>query len=182
MPRLLAPLVLLAVLAVPAPLPAQSTACAGPAYHQFDFFLGDWDTYDVAVPDTVVARNHVTRMAGGCAIRELYDQADGLLGESFSMYDDARGIWHQSWVTNRGTLLLLDGGLRDGRMILTATERHAGGRPSLLRASWWPDGDAVRERAERSTDAGATWNVVFDIVFRPHAAASTAPQAPRSSG
>jgi hypothetical protein len=53
-------------------------------------------------------------------------------------------------------------------MTLTAQVREADGSTSLLRGIWWPEGTAVRERAERSTDGGATWAMVFDIVFRPH--------------
>jgi hypothetical protein len=145
-------------------------ACAGAEYRQFDFFAGDWDSYDVSDSTTIVARNHVSRMLDGCAIREVYEQSDGLRGESFSTYDATRGRWHQSWVTNRGTLLLLDGGLVDGRMVLTADERAADGSTSLLRGVWWTEGTSVRERADRSKDGGKTWTTAFDIVFRPHSA------------
>jgi len=145
-------------------------ACSAPEYRQFDFFAGDWDSYDVSDSATIVARNHVTPMLDGCALREVYEQTDGLRGESFSTYDESRHRWHQSWVTNHGTMLLLDGGLVDGRMVLTATERAADGTTSLLRGTWWTSGKTVRERAERSKDGGATWAPVFDIVFKPHAA------------
>jgi hypothetical protein len=146
----------------------RATSCDAPAYRQFDFFAGDWDTYDVSTPNTIVARNHVTPMLDGCALREVYEQRDGLRGESFSTYDASRGRWHQSWVTNRGQLLLLDGAWNGARMVLTATEHYADGSTSLLRGTWWREGDAVRERAERSRDDGKTWAPVFDIVFRPH--------------
>src|SRR4051812_31083719 len=92
--------------------PARSRVCTGAAYHEFDFTAGDWDVFDVGTPSTIVARNHITPMADGCALREVYEQRDGLRGESFSVYDSTRKVWHQSWVTNRGTLLLLEGGLR----------------------------------------------------------------------
>jgi disulfide bond formation protein DsbB len=38
-----------------APLSAnapQPSACAAPEYHQFDFWLGDWDAYDVGAAPT----------------------------------------------------------------------------------------------------------------------------------
>jgi len=142
--------------------------CAGPAFRQFDFFAGDWDTYDLADSSRVVARNLVTPILDGCVLREFYHQNDGLTGESYSLYDASRRGWHQSWVTNRGGLLLLDGGLDGTRMVLTSAERKPGGTASLLRAVWWADGGNVREKAERSTDGGKTWTPVFDIVFRPH--------------
>ena len=161
-------LALLAGLALPGVNAPRSSACTAPAYRQFDFFAGDWDTYDMATPDSVVARNHVMPMLDGCALREVYEQKDGLRGESFSTWDAARGVWHQSWVTNGGTVLLLDGGLRGDSMVLTATEHLPDGATSLLRGIWWPEGNAVREKADRSRDGGATWTPVFDIVFRPH--------------
>ncbi len=93
--------------------------CTDAAHHQFDFFAGDWDTYDVGDTVHVTARKRVTPMVGGCALREVYEQGDGLVGESFSTYDAVRGVWHQSWVTNRGSLLLMNGRLEHGRMVLT---------------------------------------------------------------
>ena len=145
-------------------------SCESAEYREFDFFVGDWDAYDFGVPDSVIARNIVTPMLGGCAIREVYVQRDGMKGESFSTFDASRHIWHQSWVTNHGTVLLLDGRLQDGRMVLTATEHDRKGDSSLLRGTWIPQGGSVRETAQRSKDGGATWEPVFDIVFRPHRA------------
>jgi len=148
------------------PMPPDS--CAGPEFRQFDFWLGDWDTYEMADTSKVVARNRVTSILGGCVLREVYEQNDGLVGESYSLWDAARGVWHQSWVTNRGTLLLLDGRLEGGRMVLTGSEKTTDGKASLLRGIWWVEGKDVREKAERSTDGGTSWTPVFDIVFRPH--------------
>jgi hypothetical protein len=75
------------------------------------------------------------------------------------------------WVTNWGSLLLLDGGLEGDRMVLTETEQAKDGTSSLLRGIWHREGAAVRETAERSSDGGKTWNPVFDILFRKHRAA-----------
>ena len=143
-------------------------SCATPEFRQFDFFAGDWDTYDVTDPSKVVARNRVTVVLDGCAVREVYEHDDGLVGESLSIYDASRRGWHQSWVTNRGGLLLLNGGLEGERMVLTGPNRAADGMPALLRGVWWKDGKNVREKAERSANGGKTWTPVFDIVFRPH--------------
>jgi hypothetical protein len=161
----------------PAPVPPGSpqanvkqTArpCSDPAFRQFDFFVGDWDVYDAAEPSTVVARNTVTSVLDGCALLEVHKQTDGLHGESFSAYDAGRRVWHQSWFTNRGGVLLLDGGLQGDRMVLTGTDRAADGTSSLLRGTWSRDGDGVRQIAERSRDAGKTWTAAWDLRFRPH--------------
>jgi hypothetical protein len=120
----------------------------------------------------------VTRILGGCVLHEVYEQTDGLVGESYSIYDASRGVWHQSWVTNRGGLLLLDGRREGDHIVLTGSEQGAVGASSLLRVTWWVEGTGVRETAERSTDGGKSWKPVFDILFRPHAAGTAGDPAP----
>ncbi|MDQ2767176.1 MAG: hypothetical protein M3Y30_08475 [Gemmatimonadota bacterium] len=159
---------------VEAGAPHAPPACESAEYHQFDFFEGDWDAYDFGVPDSIIAHNVVTPMLGGCAVREVYVQRDGMRGESFSTFDASRQLWHQSWVTNHGAMLLLDGRLHEGRMVLTARETDKKGGSSLLRGIWIPGHGSVRETAQRSKDGGKTWEPVFDIVFRPHKPANSA--------
>ena len=145
-----------------------SSQCRTPEQRQFDFWVGDWDAYDLSDTAKAVARVQVTSIMDGCVVREVYAQTDGLDGESFSLWDASRGRWHQSWVTNRGALLLLEGRLEGARMVLTAPERKPDGSSTLLRGMWWRDGANVRHQAERSTDGGRTWTAVWDMVFRPH--------------
>lgn len=149
---------------------AAARPCSAPAYRQFDFFAGNWDTYDLADSNKFIAHNRVTPMLGGCALREVYEQNDGERGESFSVYDASRKVWHQSWVTNRGTLLLMDGGLRGNDMVFTGTVTDSTGGKSLIRGTWIPQFHSVRETAVTSTDGGKTWKPLFDILFRPHKA------------
>lgn len=142
-------------------------SCEGPEHRQFDFWVGDWDAYDVEDPAKPSARVKVTAILEGCAVREVYEGTNGLVGESFSIYDASRNVWHQTWVTNRGQLLVLEGGFQDGRMTLRATETTARGLV-LWRGVWIPQGDGVRETAETSRDGGKTWKPRFDILFRRH--------------
>jgi hypothetical protein len=174
MTRILALLLLAAIGPDWSPVQINGTpagGCTAPEYRQFDFWVGNWDAYEATGSTKVVARTLVTPMLGGCVLGEVYQQNDGLVGESYSIYDSSRKQWHQSWVTNRGGLLLLDGWLEEGRMVLIGREHRPDGTSSLIRGVWWPEGDAVRERADRSTDGGKTWTPVFDLVFRPHRAA-----------
>ena len=53
---------------------APPAACSSAAFHEFDFTAGDWDVYDVGARSKIVARNHITPMVGGCALREVYEQ------------------------------------------------------------------------------------------------------------
>ncbi|GAA0706472.1 hypothetical protein [Dokdonella soli] len=154
----------------PAIAASGSTAphCRAPEYRQFDFWLGDWDTYRVNKPgQPSVARNRVTSILGGCVLFEVYERNDGYTGESFTTYDATRKLWHQSWVTNEGELLVAEGTQQGKRIVLTGASRDAKGE-SLLKVSWEPQADGVREIAEESRDGGKTWTPSFDILFRPH--------------
>jgi hypothetical protein len=147
---------------------AKRALCTAPEYRQFDFWLGDWDTFEFGGTEKVIARNRVNLMLDGCALREVYEQLDGLHGESFTIYDAARNVWHQSWVTNRGQLLMLEGGMQGESMVLSGIDPGKDGKPLQLRGVWTRVAGGVREKAETSSDAGKTWKPLFDIVFRPH--------------
>jgi len=143
------------------------TFCSSPVYRQFDFWLGDWDTLEAGKAE-VVARTRVDGILDGCVLREDYESANGLKGQSFSLYDASRRIWHQSWATNKGQLLTIEGKLEDGAMVLAGAERTADGAERLVRGTWKPISGGVRETAVTSLDAGKTWQPWFDLVFLPH--------------
>jgi hypothetical protein len=143
---------------------AEPTRCAAPEYRQFDFWVGDWDVSD-AGDSKPSMRIQIEKILDGCALRESYTDVNGMVGESFNIYDASRKVWHQTWVTNRGALLVLEGGMENDRMVLRATETTKDG-PVQWRAFWIPQGAEVRETAETSSDGGKTWKPKFDIVFR----------------
>src|ERR1700733_3621999 len=82
--------------------PPGSQPCSSSEYHQFDFWVGDWDAFEVSDLTTSEAHLRVEKILGGCVLKETYDGTNGVEGQSFSIYDHARGVWHQSWVTSRG--------------------------------------------------------------------------------
>jgi len=136
--------------------------CRAPEYRQFDFWIGDWDVFDVGSP-IKVAHTRVDLILDGCVLREDYQGADGHKGQSFTIYDAARNVWHQSWVTNRGQMLVIEGKIENGEMVLSG-EDHAAS--ALVRGTWTPVNGDVRETAVTSTDGGKTWKPWFDLVFR----------------
>jgi ketosteroid isomerase-like protein len=148
---------------------SQSAACSAPEYHQLDFWIGDWDAYDVGEQQKPVARTRVDRLLDGCVLKENYLGVNGAEGQSFSIYDATRKLWHQSWVTNRGKLLLIEGQFQNGEMVLSGTDYFTPTHP-IIRGAWKSDPAAggVRETAVTSTDGGATWQPLFDLIFRPH--------------
>lgn len=164
-------LTLLALAAMSGPAHGQdSTAaappkpCSQPECRQFDFWIGEWD---VTTPDGKPAgTNSIRRVLNGCALHENWKSARGpFAGNSYNLYDAARGLWHQSWVDNTGTLLQLDGGIEDGKMVLRGTRPASQpGAPDVMhRISWEKKSDdEVRQLWESSTDGGGTWSVLFD--------------------
>ena len=143
-----------------------SSACSAPEYRQFDFWVGDWDAYDFDKPDKVVAHLRVDRILDGCVLREDYQGTDGHEGQSFTIYDATRKVWHQTWVTNSARLLTIEGNFQNGEMVLSGSDRTADGTARHVRGTWKAVSNGVRETAVTSTDGGKTWNPWFDIVFR----------------
>jgi hypothetical protein len=142
--------------------------CTDGTYRQFDFWIGDWDVYDIERPTVIVARARVELILNGCVLHEVYEGIDGHKGESFSIYDATRNTWHQSWVNDRGYLLMIEGRLRSEAMILQGVDHLPDGKPRQVRGEWRSEDHGVREMAARSTDGGVTWVPWFDILFLPH--------------
>lgn len=163
--------------ATPAAGPPTSTAaavapasprCAAHEFHQFDFWAGDWDVYDRDAPATPAARAHVDPVVGGCALREVYEQNDGLVGESTTFYDSSNKTWHHTWVTNRGQVLEIAGTTKGDAVVLQGMHRGGNAPDKIVRMEWKVEKDGVRETADSSMDGGVTWKPMFDMVFRRH--------------
>lgn len=153
-----------------APAGAPASHCNNAEYHQLDFWFGDWDAFDADSPrGPVQARTHVDPIADGCAIHELYQQADGLIGDSILSYDPVRKQWQQTWVTNRGAIMVITGNFKDGALVLEGEAHLADGRSVRQRITWTKQDSAVRESAVMSRDLGKTWTPAFDVLFVRHA-------------
>jgi hypothetical protein len=139
---------------------ADTRACAAPEHAQFDFWVGDWR---VTTPDGKHAGdNRIEKVLEGCALHENWRGAKGGLGFSYSAYDASRKVWHQTWVDKDGSVLLLDGALRDGAMVLSGPTGD-----TLNRVTWTPNADgSVRQFWQSSSDQGKTWKTEFDGLYR----------------
>ena len=92
-------------------------ACAGAAYRQFDFWVGDWNVVD---PSGVsVGTNFVRGELDGCLVTESWTDSTGSRGRSLNVYEAATGTWHQTWVAESLGHVRMGGGLdAEGRMVL----------------------------------------------------------------
>jgi len=156
--------------ATPAAAKPAAPNCSDAAeYHQLDFWIGDWDTFESDPPGgPSVARARVDPIVQGCAIHELYEQNDGLIGDSILSYDPARKHWQQTWVTNRGSIMVIVGNFKDGALVLEGEMHLKDGKSVMQRITWKAQGNGVRESAVLSKDGGRTWAPAFDVLFLKH--------------
>jgi hypothetical protein len=140
--------------------PALAAPCEEPAHRAFDFWLGEWE---VRTPDGKLAgHNRIESEYGGCVLHERYTTGRGYSGESLNVYDASRKVWHQTWVDTDGTLLLLEGGPREGKMVLEGQTANADGPATKHRISWSANSDGSVRQLWESTDAKGQWTIAFD--------------------
>lgn len=134
--------------------------CDTPDHRAFDFWIGAWDVH---TPDGKLAgRNIIEKKNDGCVLHEQYTTPRGFNGQSLNAFDVSRGVWHQTWVDSSGTLLLLEGGLKDGRMVLEGRTRDQDGTTVQHRITWTPHPDGTVRQYWESTKGNGEWTVVFD--------------------
>lgn len=148
------------------PAAPESGPCEAAEYRQFDFWIGDWT---VTSGGDAAGANSIHPVHGGCALEENWQGTGegGISGSSFNIYDNATGKWHQTWVDANGGLLLLEGGIADGSMVLVGQRPTRGGSGEAThRITWTPNADGtVRQLWEASKDGGSTWSVLFDGLY-----------------
>jgi len=174
--RLLMTLMLCIAFPVSAQDEADKTAappkpCSSGKYHQFDFWIGDWNVTSNGQP---AGTNSIYPIHNGCALMENWQGAGvgGISGSSLNIYDQASDRWHQTWVDGSGTLLELDGGLQDGNMVMQGERPAADGNGvTKHRITWTPNEDgSVRQLWDASND-GQSWTVLFDGIYVKSSAA-----------
>ena len=155
-------------LAAAAQSPAPSAppkSCATAQDRQFDFWLGTWTVTDPSGKPQ--GTNEITSELRGCVLQEHWSGAQGGRGTSFNHYDAARKRWHQTWVDDSGGILQLDGGWRDGAMVLWGNRPGRNGATITDRITFTPLSDGtVRQWWQVSRDGGATWTTSFDGIYR----------------
>lgn len=165
---LLSAVAMIAVALGAGPAMAGAHACSAPEYHQLDFWLGNWNAYDDDGKGPDVARDEITATLDGCAILERYLQKDGLDGRGLTIYDATRHLWHQTWVTNSGQLLVIEGKFNDGVLTMSGDNLGKDGKRVWYRITWRQQATGtagVRETAAISRNGGKSWQPAFDILF-----------------
>lgn len=136
-------------------------------YHQFDFWLGNWEVYKYGT-DTLVGYSQIESIIDGIGLLENYSVVNGRYqGKSLNKYNPARQQWEQYWIDNSGLTLHLAGGLKEGKMVLDDREYGANNQ-GINRITWEKEADgSVRQSWTVSRDGGQTWTVAFDGLYKP---------------
>jgi len=146
--------------------PSPPPSCSTEKYHQFDFWIGDWN---VTSEGQLAGTNSIHPVHNGCALMEKWQgTGEGAIsGSSFNIYDRANERWHQTWIDDSGTLLELNGGWHDGHMVMEGRRPAADGKGVVLhRITWTPNADgSVRQVWDASKDDGQSWTVLFDGLY-----------------
>ena len=142
---------------------AAAGACEASEHRQFDFWLGEWNVH---TPNGQLAGvNSITTEYGGCVLHERYMTSRGFSGESLNVYDPARKVWHQTWVDNSGTLLLIEGGMRGESMVLEGETTGADGQVTKHRITYTPNGKGGLRQHWESSGADGKWTTTFDGAY-----------------
>jgi len=146
--------------AVPGQAASPPAPCSSPQAHQFDFWIGDWDVF---MPNGKLAGTNRIERIYGCALHESW-KSSSVEGQSFNVFDPDRGVWHQTWIDSTASLLVIEGGIRDGAMSLSdATLAGKKDAKQLNEITWTPNSDgSVRQHWRVSADGGKTWKTSFD--------------------
>ena len=149
------------------PLAAQQAppACATAEFRQFDFWVGDWN---VTVNGNQAGTNDVTLEENRCVVHEHWvGSKGGGTGQSFNFYDRTIKQWHQFWVDNSGNYLHLTGTYANDQLRLTGIAPGPNGKPQQQRLTFFNNSDgSVRQLWETSDDAGKSWQVAFDGLYK----------------
>jgi hypothetical protein len=123
----------------------------------------------LSLPAPLAAQDEVAAAAPSRCTAPEYRQFDFWLGEWEVTSNETPAGTNSivAWVDASGTLLLLDGGIVDGAMVLEG-ERPAPGGKGIVRhrIAWTPNEDGtVRQLWEASQDGGANWSMIFDGLY-----------------
>lgn len=134
--------------------------CSGEAFHQFDFWIGDWD---VSTPDgTFAGNNSITSEESGCLLVERWTSVNGGTGQSYNYYNPATEKWRQVWVST-GAMIDYEGGLTEsGSMKLEGVITYVASAQAADFTGEWSlneDGTVTQhfEQYDAEKDEWVTW-------------------------
>ncbi len=150
----------------------QSPCGTDPVYRQFDFWIGEWEAYNLQGKKS--GDSKISLILDSCIVLEEWTSVPipGIFeykGKSFNTYNAASKQWQQSWVDNVGGSTNYTLGKFDENKIIFQTEpfQFLKDTMAIMRLTFFNVGkDEVRQFAEISKDNGTTWAVQYDLDYR----------------
>ena len=150
---------------------AQKPCEKDPVYNQFDFWIGEWEAYDLK--GNVAGYSKITKILDNCVVLEEWTSAktqQGLVfsGKSYNSYNAVTKQWQQNWVDNTGgTTEYLTGYFENNAMHFTSRPFMSNGRTAIRKLTFYKlENHKVRQHGEISYDEGKTWTSEFELEYR----------------
>lgn len=143
-----------------------------PRFREFDFWLGKWAVYgNTEKTGPLYGNNAIEKAQNGCMLLESWTGASGSIGTSMNYFDGTKDKWVQHWVSAGGTTINIEGGLKEGSMVMVGDIFYLNGTAPQVRdfrAKWTPmENGVVRQFFEESTDGGENWYTWFEGFYFP---------------
>lgn len=149
--------------------PAQKSVCqTDSGFRAFDFWLGTWDV-TVRKGGKFAGTNSITSIEGGCALVEQWKGASGSTGMSTNHYNPVTKQWRQLWLSAGAYEIDIQGGLKDGSMVLEGTiSYYTTGKTFDFKGTWTPEeSGTVRQHFKQYDPGKKKWATWFDGTYTP---------------
>jgi hypothetical protein len=139
-------------------------ACTEPEYHDFDFWLGEWNVTDLR--GAKQGENSITR-TDNCLILEHWRSAGGGGGQSYNFFDPGLRQWRQVWISGAEVIDYAGGLNAKGEMILEGQIRYRDGRSAPFKGVWSKQADgSVRQHFEEFDREKKQWVEWFTGIYK----------------
>lgn len=140
--------------------------CCDAEYRQFDFWAGNWKTYDPT--GKLVGTNEIDIIQDSCILRENWRSAiSGYTGTSYNFYDITSKTWTQTWIDNQGGSLILKGTFSNNKMTLSSDPAiMKDGKSIINKITWSKNSDGSVRQLWETKKAQEDWIIAFDGLYK----------------
>ena len=152
---------------------AQKPCEKDPIYNQFDYWVGEWNVYDLK--GNIAGTSKITKILDNCVILEEWTSASAqqgqiFSGKSFNSYNATTKQWQQNWVDNSGSSNeYLTGYFENDAMhFISRPFNLAKNSVAIRKITFFKLKDnKIRQLGEISSDEGKRWATEYDLEYRP---------------
>ncbi|MEP6713124.1 MAG: hypothetical protein ABJA37_11935 [Ferruginibacter sp.] len=153
-------------------LPPPNPCAADVIYRQFDFWIGDWEAFNLK--GKKAGDSKISLILDSCVILEEWTNVqipNGIIykGKSFNTYNAFTKQWQQTWVDNVGSSThYVHGKYEDGKIIFqTDPWLFSKDTMAINKLTFFNLGrDKVRQLGEISKNNGNSWTTQYDLEYR----------------